>query len=127
MKVLGNIIWLVFGGLLSALEYLLASLFLTLTIIGIPFAIQTLKLAQLTLWPFGKETQEINTTTGCLSTFMNIIWVLFAGIWIALSHLFFALILTITIIGIPFAIQHLKLARLALMPFGREIVKVRKP
>ncbi|MBL4755706.1 MAG: YccF domain-containing protein [Flavobacteriales bacterium] len=122
MSTLGNIIWLVFGGLCIALEYLIASVLLFVTIIGIPFGIQTLKLAGLALWPFGKTTRNIEKSSGCLTVFMNILWILIGGIWISLSHLFFALLLAITIIGIPFAKQHLKLAGLALTPFGKEIV-----
>lgn len=123
MKLLGNLIWLVFGGLIVALQYLIGSLVLMLTIVGIPFGIQTLKLAGLSLWPFGKETQVKTNSSGCLSTIMNVIWILIGGIWISLSHLFFGLILAITIVGIPFAKQHFKLASLALTPFGREIIK----
>jgi uncharacterized membrane protein YccF (DUF307 family) len=124
MNLLGNIIWLVFGGLIIALEYVIASLLLMLTIVGIPFGIQTLKLAGLSLSPFGKSTREIPNSTGCLSTFMNVIWILVGGIWISLSHIVFGLILAITIIGIPFARQHFKLASLALTPFGREMISI---
>jgi len=122
MKLLGNIIWLVFGGIVIAIEYLVSSLLLCLTIIGIPFGLQTLKLAGLALWPFGRETRYKESTSGCLSTIMNIIWILFGGIWISLSHVAFGVLLAITVIGIPFAMQHFKLAGLALTPFGREIV-----
>ena len=121
MKFLGNIIWLVFGGLLTAIEYFIASILLMITIIGIPFGIQTLKLAMLTLWPFGKEVKQTSSLGG-LSTLMNIIWILVGGIWISISHLFFGIFLAITIIGFPWAQQHFKLAGLALTPFGREIV-----
>jgi uncharacterized membrane protein YccF (DUF307 family) len=121
MKTLGNIIWLLFGGICIALEYLIASLLLIITIIGIPFGIQTLKLAGLALWPFGKEAVYVNNPPGCLSTLMNIIWIVIGGIWISLSHIAFGILFGITIIGIPFAKQHFKLAGLALTPFGREI------
>ena len=123
MNLLGNIIWLVFGGIIIALEYFIASLLLMITIVGIPFGLQTLKLAGLYLWPFGKDTQAIPNPPGCLSTFMNVIWILIGGIWISLSHIFFGLLLGITIIGIPFAKIHFRLASLALTPFGREIVE----
>ena len=122
MKFLGNIIWLVFGGLIIALEYLISSIILCITIIGIPFGLQTLKLAALALWPFGKEIRHKKNAVGCLSTLMNLIWLLCGGIWICASHLLFGLFLCITIIGIPFGIQHFKLAGLALTPFGRQIV-----
>ncbi len=122
MNTLGNILWLLFGGLLIAIEYLIASLLLCLTIIGIPFAIQNLKLAQLALWPFGKKVVERPNAGGCVHVFLNVFWILFGGIWIALSHLLFGLVLCITIIGIPFGLQHFKMAGLAITPFGKDIV-----
>jgi len=122
MKILGNIIWLIFGGLLIAVEYFVSSLFLMITIIGIPFGIQTMKLGILAIWPFGSQVREHPTGGGCLTTIMNIIWILFGGIWIALTHLLFGILFAITIIGIPFAQQHFKMAGLALTPFGKEIV-----
>ncbi len=122
MKFLGNIIWLLFGGFITAIEYFLASLVLMITIVGIPFGIQTMKLGLLALWPFGSEVRETETAGGCLSTLMNVIWILFGGIWIALTHLAFGILFAITIIGIPFARQHFKLAGLALTPFGKVII-----
>ena len=122
MKILGNIIWLVFGGIFIALQYFVSSILLMITIIGIPFGIQTLKLGVLALWPFGSEIRNTEMAGGCLSTVMNIIWILIGGIWIAISHLLFGILFAITIIGIPFAKQHFKLAGLALTPFGKEIV-----
>lgn len=93
-----------------------------ITIIGIPFGIQTLKLASLALWPFGRTTVVNEQNSGCLSVFMNILWILLGGIWISLSHVIFGVILYITIIGIPFGNQHFKLAAVALVPFGRTII-----
>ena len=122
MKFLGNIIWLVFGGLLIAIEYCIASLLLMITIIGIPFGIQTLKIAVLALWPFGKKVVDKGNSGGCLSVSMNIIWILIGGIWISLSHLILGLLFCITIIGIPFGKQHFKMTALALAPFGKTIV-----
>lgn len=122
MRFLGNIIWLLFGGLAVAVEYFVASLALFVTIIGIPFGIQTIKLGMLAIWPFGNEAIQINRPSGCLNTIMNIIWFFVGGLWIMLTHLFFGLLLFITIIGIPWAQQHFKLAGLALTPFGRDIV-----
>ena len=122
MKTTGNLIRLVFGGVFIAIEYLLASLALFVTIIGIPFGIQTLKLAGLAIWPFGKKIVSKPNDFGCLSTIMNIIWFFVGGFWIALSHVFFGILLAITIIGLPFANQHFKLAALALSPFGKDIV-----
>jgi len=122
MKFLGNIVWLIFGGLLTAIEYFVASLVLMVTIIGIPFGIQTLKLGMLALWPFGSEVRETQSAGGCLYTLMNILWIFTGGIWIALTHLGFGILLAITIIGLPFAFQHFKMAGLALTPFGKEIL-----
>jgi uncharacterized membrane protein YccF (DUF307 family) len=121
MGLLGNIIWVIFGGFFIFLHYLLSSLFLFITIIGIPFGLQTLKLSQMALWPFGKEFVINQTRSGCLSIFMNVLWFFIGGIWLALHHLFWTIIFAITIVGIPFALQHLKLAQLALFPFGKEI------
>ncbi len=122
MRLLGNIIWLVFGGIFIALEYLISSILLIVTIVGIPFGLQTLKMAGLALWPFGKDIVVRESGTGCLSTLMNIVWILIGGIWICLSHFVIGVFFFITIIGIPFGKQHLKLAALALTPFGREII-----
>jgi uncharacterized membrane protein YccF (DUF307 family) len=121
MGTLGNLIWLIFGGFLVFLEYMIAGFLLCVTIIGIPFGIQAFKLAILALWPFGKTIGLTPGNPGCLSTIMNILWLLIGGIWIALTHLIFGLLLGITIIGIPWAKQHFKLLSLALTPFGREI------
>lgn len=120
MKLLSNLLWLVFGGLFIAIEYFLASLLLMITIIGIPFGVQTMKLAVLAIWPFGKDINIQDKPTG-LSTIMNMIWILIGGVWISLSHIIFGILLGITIVGIPFAKQHFKLASLALTPFGRKI------
>ncbi|MDR1781354.1 MAG: YccF domain-containing protein [Tannerella sp.] len=122
MRLLGNIIWLVFGGIIIAIEYVVSSLCLMATIIGIPFGIQTLKLAMLALWPFGSKVIDTGSSSGCLSVLMNILWIICGGIWICLSHFLFGLILYITIIFIPFGRQHFKLAGLALTPFGKQIV-----
>ncbi len=121
MRILGNIIWLIFGGLESAIIYFLGSILLALTIIGIPFAYQTFKIGLLTLWPFGHEVVPVKQNQGCLTVIMNIIWILVGGIWISIIHVIFGILLAITIIGIPFARQHFKLAALSLSPFGKEI------
>lgn len=124
MNFIGNLIWLIFGGIIIAIEYLIGSLVLMITIIGIPFALQTLKMASLALWPFGRDTRVQPRASGCLYIFMNILWLLTGGLWIAITHAIFGLILCITIIGIPFGLQHFKLTAIALSPFGRDIVKV---
>lgn len=121
MNLLGNIIWLIFGGIFIALEYFISSILLCLTIIGIPFGLQTLKLGILALWPFGSEIVHKENAHGCLPVFMNILWFFIGGLWIFLSHAAFGLLLCITIIGIPFGLQHFKLAGLALTPFGHDI------
>ena len=121
MKILGNIIWVVFGGLFIAIEYFVSSVGLFITIIGIPFGLQTLKLGVLALWPFGSKVVDIPQSSGCLSFFMNVIWFFIGGIWIFLSHILFGVIFCITIIGIPFGMQHFKLAGLALTPFGHDV------
>lgn len=122
MSTLGNLIWLIFGGFLVFVEYMVAGFLLCLTIIGIPFGIQAFKLAILALWPFGKSIEMMSYAPGCLSTLMNLIWLIIGGIWIALTHLVFGLLLSITIIGFPWGKQHFKLMSLALTPFGRKIV-----
>lgn len=124
MRILGNLIWLIFGGIIIAVEYFIGSIILIITIVGIPFGIQTLKMASLALWPFGRTTRVDVRALGCLYILMNIIWLLTGGLWIALTHAIFGLILCITIIGIPFGLQHFKLTAIALSPFGRDIVNV---
>ena len=122
MSLIGNILWILLGGgIFLFLEYLIGGILLCLTIIGIPFGVQCIKLALLALLPFGREVAEGKSSAGCLSVVMNVLWILFGGVWIALTHLFFGLLCAITIIGIPFAKQHLKLAALALAPFGKSI------
>lgn len=122
MNFLGNVIWLIFGGLAIFLEYVVAGAAMCLTIIGIPFGIQAFKLGILALWPFGQHLEYMDYAPGCLSTVMNIIWFLIGGIWIALTHLLFGILLGITIVGIPWAKQHFKMMALALAPFGRRII-----
>jgi len=123
MKTLGNIIWVLFGGAITAIEYVISSIGMMVTIVGIPFGLQSLKLAELALWPFGKKIRTIPSSFGCLSTVMNIIWFFIGGLPIALTHLLFGLLFYITIIGIPFGNQHFKLMRLAFVPFGKDVVR----
>lgn len=122
MSIVGNVIWLLFGGIFVALEYFVSGFLMCLTIIGIPFGFQVFKLGALALFPFGRTTVVSDSSSGCLSAIMNVIWILIGGIWISLSHLLFGLFFCITIIGIPFGLQHFKLMTLALTPFGREII-----
>jgi len=121
MKTIGNIIWVLFGGFMIALEYFIAGFLMMITIIGIPFGIQSFKLGILALWPFGSKVVDDKSSVGCLSLVMNIIWIIIGGFWIALTHLFWGIIFCITIIGIPFGKQHFKLIHLALFPFGKKV------
>ncbi len=123
MSLFMNILWLIFGGVFVCVEYILASVLMMLTIVGIPFGLQTLKLGLLALLPFGKEVYPIESSNGCLNLLMNVIWFFIGGIWIFLSHLGWGILLCISIIGIPFGLQHFKLAKLALSPFGKKIVE----
>ena len=122
MNLLMNLLWLICGGFLIAIEYVVASLMMMITIVGIPFGLQTLKLGVLALYPFGKEIQTSPQDSGCLSILMNILWIVLGGIYISLTHLVLGLVLCVTIIGIPFGMQHFKMAGLALTPFGKEII-----
>ena len=123
MSLFGNIIWLIFGGFLSGLGYILGGLILCLTLVGIPFGIANIKLGFATFAPFGKELQNKPDSDGCLNTVMNLIWLIVFGWEIALLHLIHAAILAVTIIGIPFAMQHIKLIPMSLFPFGRRLAK----
>ena len=122
MSVLGNIIWLVFGGFFMALEYLVSGFLLCCTIIGIPFGLQVFKIGLVALLPFSQTTVVEEGSRSCLEIIMNVIWFFIGGIWIALSHLGRGLLFCITIVGIPFGIQHFKLMRVALFPFGRTVI-----
>ncbi len=118
MSVIGNILWIVLGGgIFVSLCYLIGGIVLCATIVGIPFGVQCFKLAWLALVPFGKEVDS----SGLLAIVMNILWLVFGELEVALVHLVFALVCAITIIGLPFAKQHMKLLRLALVPFGAKI------
>jgi uncharacterized membrane protein YccF (DUF307 family) len=121
MTLLGNIIWLIFGGFLTGLGYILGGLGVCLTIIGIPFGLQSIKLGVAAMAPFGLSIVQQEDAGGLLQVVFNIIWLLLFGWEIAIGHLVSALLLAITIVGIPFAKQHLKLVPLALFPFGREL------
>jgi uncharacterized membrane protein YccF (DUF307 family) len=121
MNLLLNIIWLILGGFVIVLGYVLGAVLLCITIIGIPFGIQCFKLAGLALAPFGREVREKEPPSGALAVIMNIIWIILPGLELAVLHLFLALFFAITIIGLPIAAQHLKMTRLALLPFGFEV------
>jgi len=120
MSILGNIVWLVFGGIIIAVEYFIGSIILMITIVGIPFGMQTLKMGSLAMWPFGRTSRIQSRASGCLY-----LWLICGGIWIALTHALLGMLLSITIIGIPFGIQHFKLTEVAINPFGRDIVSIK--
>jgi uncharacterized membrane protein YccF (DUF307 family) len=120
MSTVGNIFWILFGGLFIFLEYMVGGLLLCLTIIGIPFGLQCFKIGALSLTPFGRTIVDKEGTSQTVSVILNIIWILIGGIWIAFSHLVLGVVLCITLIGIPFGIQHFKLMKLAFMPFGKD-------
>jgi len=121
MNFLGNLIWLIFGGFISGMGYILGGLLTFLTIIGIPFGTQAIKLGAATMTPFGREIVITKEADNPLNMLFNILWAIFFGWEIAVSHLLHGLVLAITIIGLPFAKQHFKLIPLALFPFGKEL------
>ena len=118
MSIVLNILWFILGGFLVSLAYILGGILLCITIIGIPFGIQCFKLSILGMAPFGREIRETEPPGGAISIIMNIIWIILPGLELALMHLFLAALFAITIIGLPFAAQHLKMTRLAILPFG---------
>jgi uncharacterized membrane protein YccF (DUF307 family) len=118
MRILLNLLWIIFGGgFIIWIEYMLAGVILCITIVGIPFGVQCFKIAGIGLLPFGKNIQR-DPNVRFFGTLGNVLWFLFAGLWIFISHVGLAIALAVTIIGIPFSVQHLKLALLALWPFG---------
>lgn len=121
MSLIGNIIWLIFGGFLSGMGYILGGLLFCLTIVGIPIGMQAVKLGIATMTPFGKEIVATDQAADFGIILLNILWAVVFGWEIAVAHLVHGLILAITIIGLPFARQHFKLIPIALAPFGREI------
>ena len=125
MDFLLNIIWLILGGFIVVIAYLLGGILLCVTIIGIPFGIQCFKLAGLAFMPFGREIREKEPPGGALAVIMNVIWIILPGLELAVFHLIMALLFAITIIGLPLAAQHLKMTRLAILPFGFEVREMR--
>ena len=129
MNLILNIVWIILGGLEMAFGWLVAAFFFAISIVGIPWARAAFNMAVFHLWPFGREivdredlTGREDLGTGGLGFLGNIIWFVLAGWWLALGHLFFAALLAVTIIGIPFAWQHWKLASMALAPIGKMVV-----
>ena len=132
MALLLNILWLVFGGFVAGCAWLLGGAILAITIVGLPWAFSAWRIAGFVFWPFGREIVSRETYhgegdlgTGCLGMVLNIVWFVFAGWWIALTHVIIAIGEAITIIGIPFALKDIQLAQLALAPVGKTIVDKR--
>jgi uncharacterized membrane protein YccF (DUF307 family) len=125
MNLLLNVLWIVFGGLHMAIAWLIAALIMVITIVGIPWARAALTIALYTLLPFGHTVEDRDTGIGSgpLGFIGNVIWLILAGWWLALGHLVTALLLAVTIIGIPFAWAHVKLAGISLWPIGKDVVK----
>lgn len=122
MRPLLNLLWLLFGGFWSALALFSGGIALCLTVIGIPFGLQSFKIGLFVLWPFGAEVVDSGANLGWLGTILNIIWLVMGGLWAALLHLLFGLLLALTIVGLPFARQHFRLIGLCLAPFGKRII-----
>jgi len=125
MRILGNIIWLLFGGIWLAIAYTIAGILNAVTIIGIPFAIQSFKLAGYALWPFGRVVIRRHHKDVSMSTLGNVIWFFLGGWFLTLLHLFTGLLMMITVVGIPLGLANIKMAGLALAPFGKQIVRVK--
>ena len=129
MSLILNILWLIFGGFFMAIGWVLVAFIMAITIVGLPWFVAAMNMAHLSLLPFGREAvnREVlsgreDIGTGPLGVIGNIIWFLFGGIWLALGHILWAVALAVTIIGIPFAFQHVKLAGLALAPIGKIVI-----
>ena len=123
MRLLLNVIWLIFGGLWLALGYLLAALLSFVLIVTIPFGFASLRIAAYTLWPFGRTIVD-KPNAGTPTLIGNIVWVLLFGIWLAIGHLTSAIAMALTFVGIPLALANLKLIPVSLMPLGKEIVDI---
>ncbi|MCM1035202.1 MAG: YccF domain-containing protein [Paludibacter sp.] len=121
MRLIGNILWCLFGGLEAAIGYMIGAIVLCCTLVGIPFGLQLFKIGLLCLWPFGAEVNNTSDESGCLYMLLNILWFVFGGIYVLFVHFCFGVLLCLTIVGIPFGKQHFKLSGLALHPFGRNI------
>ena len=121
MKGIGNILWLILGGLVAALIYFLVGVVLFCTIIGIPFGILLFKMGEYALWPFGRELVNKPGEPGCVSIVMNLLWILLGWWEVALVHLVCGLVFCITIVGIPFGLQHFRMGLQSVFPFGKEV------
>lgn len=122
MNLIGNVLWFLLGGFCLGMAYIILGLVFCITVIGIPFGLQLFKIGAFVMWPFGKNVVTTPSDSGCLSIFMNVIWIVFGGVELAIAHFAVGLGFCVTIIGIPFGVQHFKMALLALVPFGKEVV-----
>lgn len=127
MKALLNVIWLLFGGIWLALGYVIAGIVCCLLIVTIPFGIASFRIASYALWPFGRTVIDSGRGTGVLATLGNIIWLIFAGVWIAIGHVMTAIPMFLSIIGIPLGIANLKMIPISLVPLGKRIVPTSGP
>ncbi|HTQ18234.1 YccF domain-containing protein [Mycobacterium sp.] len=123
MRLILNVVWVVFGGFWMALGYLLAALLGFLFIVTIPFGFASLRIASYALWPFGRKVVD-KPNTGTPTLIGNVVWIVVAGFWLAIGHLASAVTTALTLVGIPLALAHLKLIPVSLMPLGKEIVPV---
>ncbi|MFP6663515.1 MAG: YccF domain-containing protein [Deltaproteobacteria bacterium] len=130
LRFVGNILWVIFGGFEMALGWAVAALLFAVSIVGIPWAKAAAMMAWFTIWPFGREAVDRELLTGRedigtseFGLIGNVLWFVFAGVWLAIGHVFTGVLLCLTIIGIPFGIQHFKIAMLALAPIGKTVVE----
>ncbi|HTK35935.1 MAG TPA: YccF domain-containing protein [Caulobacteraceae bacterium] len=128
MKLLLNILWFVFGGWISLLAWLLAGVVLACTVVGLPWAFAAFRIAGFSAAPFGRQVLPRNAVdgsggSGLLDGLLNVVWFIFAGWWLALQHLVLAILLICSVVGIPFGLQHLKLAGFSLAPVGTRVVE----
>jgi len=123
MNLILNLLWIIFGGIFIFIGYVVSGLALCITLVGIPWGLQCFKLAIFALFPFGSDTEALpyQDTNESLNLVLNIVWLIFGGLFIMLNHLVWGFMLAVSIIGIPFALQHFKLMRLAISPFGRRL------
>ena len=121
MRLLMNVLWFILGGWISGSLWVLAGLILAVTVVGLPWTPAAFRIAGFSYWPFGRVVADRDP--GTVSVLLNVLWLLLAGWWLALHHLALALALAVTIIGIPFAWQHVKLAILSLTPVGKDVIE----
>lgn len=121
MRLILNLLWFLMGGFVSGTLWLVAGVIMAITIIGLPWTPAAFRMASFSYWPFGRAVREFSP--GPISFILNVVWFIFAGWWLALHHIILAIGLAVTIIGIPFAWQHVKLAGLALVPVGKDVVR----